>query len=102
MCSLAGPQNNVPDVQLTSADPAEFCRQLRVKSGQKIWLVGGSDIVSVLLNADLVDEIVLSIRPLLLGDGIPLFKGMRQRRYWTLEKVEKFSTGLVQLTYARP
>jgi dihydrofolate reductase len=93
---------DVPDVQFISADPAEFCRQLRAKSGKKIWLVGGSDIASVLLNADLVDEIVLSIHPLLLGDGIPLFKGIRHYFHWTLEKAAKFSTGLVQLTYAHP
>jgi hypothetical protein len=35
---------DVPDVQFVSADPAELCRQLRAKSGKKIWLVGGSDI----------------------------------------------------------
>jgi dihydrofolate reductase len=92
---------DVPDVQFIAADPVEFCRQLRAKSGKKIWLVGGSDIASVLLNADLVDEIVLSIHPIILGDGIPLFKGIRQRRHWTLEKSERFSTGLIQLTYAR-
>lgn len=92
---------DVPDVQFISADPAEFSRQLRATSGKKIWLVGGSDIASVLLNAGMVDEIVLSIHPILLGGGIPLFRGLRQRLAWTLEKSEQFSSGLVQLTYAR-
>lgn len=48
--------------------------------------MGGSDIASMLLNADLVDEIVLSIHPIILGGGVPLFRGIRQRRHWSLEK----------------
>ena len=37
------------------------------------WLVGGSEIISILMNANMVDEIILSIHPLILGNGISLF-----------------------------
>jgi dihydrofolate reductase len=33
--------------------------------------------VSILLNADLVDEIILSVHPIILGKGIPLFNNIK-------------------------
>lgn len=50
----------------------EFVRQLKAKKGKDIWLVGGADIFTDLLQADLIDEVIITIAPVLLGDGISL------------------------------
>lgn len=50
----------------------EFVRQLKAKKGGDIWLVGGADIFTDLLKADLIDKLTITIAPVLLGDGISL------------------------------
>jgi dihydrofolate reductase len=67
--------------------------------GKDIWLLGGGEIASILLNADLVDEIILSIHPVILGRGIPLFSNIRKRVNLQLLESNTFGSGLVQLCY---
>ncbi|QEA48720.1 dihydrofolate reductase [Latilactobacillus curvatus] len=50
----------------------EFMRQLKKEDGGNIWLVGGAEIFTELLKAQLVDELIITIAPVLLGDGISL------------------------------
>ena len=72
-----------------------------LKYGMAAWIVGGAEIVKVLLNADLIDEIIMSVHPIILGEGILLFSGIGKKSGWSLKKSEKFSSGLVQMTYMR-
>jgi dihydrofolate reductase len=68
------------NAEFVSSDVPEFVRKLIRSQGRDIWLVGGADIISILLNAGLVDEIILSIHPIILGSGIiPLFKDIQGR-----------------------
>ena len=92
---------DVPGVKFILNDPSVFVRALKAKPGKKIWIVGGAEIVKVLLNADLIDEIIMSVHPIILSEGIPLFSGIRNKSGWSLQKSKKFSSGLVQLTYMR-
>ncbi|MBI2145333.1 dihydrofolate reductase family protein [Candidatus Woesearchaeota archaeon] len=54
-----------------------------------------------LLNADLIDEYVISIHPVILGKGIPLFTGIKKQHWLKLDGIKKFKSGLVQCTYKR-
>ncbi|HEX2983586.1 MAG TPA: dihydrofolate reductase family protein [Ignavibacteriales bacterium] len=77
----------------------EFTRSLLKEPGKDIWLVGGGEIIKVFLENKLIDEIVVSIHPILIGSGIPLFPS---GDYWTnLEVTDciKFDSGLVQIKY---
>jgi len=90
------------DVEIVSMDPVAMVRYLKAeKFGGKIWLAGGADIIRQLLEEDLVDELVLSTHPLLLGDGIPLFPPLKQPLYWTTERSETYPSGLIQITLTR-
>ena len=86
-------------VDFVSSDLAGLVRKLKQLEGKDIWLVGGSDIVSILLNAGLVDRIILSIHPIVLGRGIPLFKGLTQEIQMKLVKTLSYPSGLAQLHY---
>ncbi|MDH4185222.1 MAG: dihydrofolate reductase family protein, partial [Nitrospinota bacterium] len=80
-------------------DPAGFTRSLKTAEGGKIWLVGGAQINGLLMRAGLVDEIVASIHPVVLGAGRPLFGMEAGERKYELVKCKTFTSGLVQLTY---
>jgi dihydrofolate reductase len=80
-------------------DAAEFTRRLVQEESKKdIWLEGGGEVVSALMNEGLVDEIILSIHPIILGRGIPLFRDMNEARL-ELTKSTAYESGLVQLHY---
>jgi dihydrofolate reductase len=89
------------DVQYIDDDIPGFVRHLIQQSvGDKgIWLVGGGEMVSIFLNADLVDEIILSIHPIILGKGVPLFKNLKKRINLRLLEFIPFESGLMQLRY---
>ena len=52
----------------------EFTTALKEKEGKDIWLIGGSEINTILLNEGLIDEMRIFMHPVILGHGIPLFK----------------------------
>jgi dihydrofolate reductase len=63
-----------PGGQLVTSDAVEFVRRLKREKGKGICLMGGGEFAQCLLAADLVDEVGLNIRPILLGSGIPAFR----------------------------
>jgi dihydrofolate reductase len=65
-----------------------------------IWLVGGAMLSQRFLELGLVDEIRLTIAPVLLGDGLRLFDGARSESRWDLKNVVAYKNGYVELVYA--
>ncbi len=89
------------NVTFVPNDPAEFVEGLKYCTGKTIWLVGGSEVIRSVMSRDLVDEFVISVHPIILGEGIPLFRAPLQMRKLSLNKCRSFDTGLVQLSYVR-
>lgn len=73
--------------------------ELKSNAGKNIWLFGGSGLITSLVNLGLVDEIRIGINPIILGDGIPLFKEIQKRRQLRLIKTKTYNSGLVGLFY---
>ena len=74
----------------------EFGRDIAKSDGKDIWLVGGSDIISIFLNSALIDEIILSIHPIVLAKGIPLFRNIQRQLNLKLTKSISYESGLIQ------
>ena len=72
---------------------------LKNKTGKDMWLFGGSNILSSFMQLDLVDELMLSVHPLILGKGKQLFENIDEQIKLKLTDTKTFSTGLVQLFY---
>ncbi len=89
------------NVEFVSGDIPAFVKSLKQKIGKKIWLFGGSEIIHPLIQENLVDEMVLSIHPILLGNGVPLFKNLNERKFFQLSDTIKYPSGLVQLIYKK-
>ena len=62
------------------------------------WLVGGGEVISSFMNLGAVDELILSIIPVVLGDGIPLFKNIQKETKLELIKTTQYDA-LVELHY---
>ncbi len=75
--------------------------ELKAKQGKHIFVDGGAEIVHELLKENLIDEFYISIIPILLGDGISLFKDERPELKLKLISTKQFETGLVQLHYLK-
>ncbi|MFA7096730.1 MAG: dihydrofolate reductase family protein [Gammaproteobacteria bacterium] len=88
-------------VAFIADDVATFVQRLKEEPGKTIWLVGGAEIARACLLHDLVDESVISVHPLVLGAGIPLFLPPLPTLRLTLARCQVYDSGLVQLTYRR-
>ncbi|MCM3569803.1 dihydrofolate reductase family protein [Neobacillus mesonae] len=77
----------------------EEVNKLKNKSGKDIWLYGGASLITTFINLGLVDEFRLSVHPVILGEGKPLFIDLKQRLNLKLVNTRTFSTGVVQLIY---
>jgi dihydrofolate reductase len=67
---------------------------------RNIWLVGGAMLCQRFLELGLVDEIRLTIAPVVLGDGLRLFGGSPTEAQWNLKNVVAYKNGFVELSYA--
>lgn len=75
--------------------------KLKKQPGKDIWLVGGGQLITTFLNADLIDEMILFITPVILGEGIPLFPGQIGEKSFELSGAQSYETGMASLTYRR-
>jgi dihydrofolate reductase len=88
-------------VTFVSGSPADFVARLRRLPGKDLWLAGGAGLVAAFLDHDLVDEFIVSVHPVVLGSGIPLFPRQGREIALTLSGVTSYESGLVQLRYER-
>jgi dihydrofolate reductase len=72
---------------------------LKQEPGKDMYLVGGAQIVATLLDAGLVDELRLTLHPLLVGRGTALFALCERRRGLELRDVRQLEGGRVSLSY---
>lgn len=106
------PHSGIPTYVITrSARPAigtlvfytgnlrELVTRLKHERGKHIFIDGGSEIVNALLQHGLIDEIILSVIPVLLGEGVSLFAKGRPEQSLQLLEAKSYATGLVQLHY---
>ena len=77
----------------------EEVNKLKNKPGKNIWLYGGASLITTFINLGLVDEFRLSIHPVILGEGKPIFIDIKQRVNLRLVDTRTFSSGVVQVIY---
>ncbi len=72
---------------------------LKQQPGKAIHAVGGASLVSTLMNEGLVDQVWLTVHPVVLGKGKPLFKDVERRQGLELLETKRLAGGRVNLTY---
>ena len=87
-------------VEFYSGDLTKLVGEKLVPRYRNIWLVGGAMLCHRFLELGLVDEVVLTIAPVLLGEGLRLFDGSLTEKRWNLKKVVAYKNGFVELSYS--
>lgn len=67
--------------------------------GKDIWLYGGAGLIKTFIREGLIDVYRLSVHPIVLGAGKPLFEDLKDRIALKLIKTNVFRSGVVQLIY---
>ncbi|MBW8360983.1 MAG: dihydrofolate reductase family protein [Kaistella sp.] len=80
---------------------ADLVERLKSEKGKNIYCDGGAEIINELLKHDLIDEFIISVIPVLLGNGTRLFKDGRPEQAIEFQTAKTFDTGLTQLHYKR-
>ena len=89
------------DVVFVSSDVRTVLTELGAEGLENIWLVGGGALTGSFLQKGLIDEFIISVIPILLGDGIRLFPASGQEAQLELIGSTSYPSGLVQAHYRR-
>ncbi len=93
------PRPSINNTNFYTGDLKELVLRLKSEQGKNIFIDGGAEIVDELLKQKLVDEFIISVIPILVGNGTRLFKDGRPEQKLKLVEIRKFDTGLTQFHY---
>ena len=94
-CSIGLPQG----VEFLSEAVAPFVARLREQPGKDIWLMGGGEVIASFLDETAIDEFVITVAPVFIGEGIPLIAKRHRHVPLGLVATERFRNGVVQNRY---
>lgn len=80
-------------------DAINLVKNLKQNGKADIWLVGGGQVNTLLTNANLIDELMVYVMPIVIGEGIPLFGEGLDQKMLTLKSSQVFDSGVTELIY---
>jgi len=93
------PRSSINKTHFYTGDLKELVLKLKREQGKNIFIDGGAEIVNELLKLKLIDEFIISVIPILVGNGTRLFNDGRPEQKLTFIDIRKFDTGLTQFHY---
>lgn len=87
------------NIRFITNNVIESISALRNKPGKDILLVGGGKLISLLLEADMIDEMQIAYMPVILGCGIPLFPEQSRESNWELRKSKTYASMVLVVEY---
>ena len=97
--SHASPANATSGVEFVNGPIGPFVSRLREQPGKDIWLMGGGELIASFLDEQAIDEFVITMVPVFIGDGIPLIARRYRHVPLDLHSIKRFEDGVVQLRY---
>jgi dihydrofolate reductase len=93
------PASSWKNTRLIKENVVEEIRRVKQEVKGDLLLLASAQLLATLLPAGLVDEVVVTITPVILGEGMPYFKGLKDRVGLKLREERKFSNDVVGLRY---
>jgi dihydrofolate reductase len=90
---------NTENVEFITQDHAEFIKNLKEEDGRDIWLIGGSQVNTLVINAGILDEIIIFVMPVIIPGGIELFDAFPKETKLELLGTKSYSSGVVEINY---
>jgi dihydrofolate reductase len=82
-----------------STDLVSKVTEIKKQDGKNIWLYGGASLIKTFIQSGLIDVYRISVHPIALGSGKPLFENLQERLELRLIKTNVFKSGVVQVIY---
>ncbi|HAO07650.1 MAG TPA: dihydrofolate reductase [Chryseobacterium sp.] len=93
-------QNRADDrATFIDSDLQKKVEEIKREPGKDIWLYGGASLINTFIQFDLIDIYRISVHPVALGSGKPLFENIKDRLKLKLINTNVFKSGVVQLIY---
>jgi len=97
---LPQPDGEDVDVRIVDAKvPALYDEMIAAAGDRDLWVVGGGNVASQFADEGLLDEVLVTVAPVVLGDGKPLFDRRLPGGPMQLTGVRSFDSGMVELRY---
>jgi dihydrofolate reductase len=97
---LPVPDTAGADVRIANAEVADLHGEMiRAAGGRNLWIVGGGNVASQFASEGLLDELLVTVVPVVLGRGKPLFDDRLPLGALQLQGMRAFSSGMVELRY---
>jgi dihydrofolate reductase len=87
------------EVALIKENAVAFVKHLKQTPNQKIWLCGGGQLAGSLLEAALIDKLILKVNPVLIGKGIPLFGTSGKQVKLEKPNLKQYKNGVILASY---
>src|SRR5437660_5785166 len=94
------PKKVLPGFEFVKEPIKKFAKRLRAQKGKNIFMMGGGGLIASFLDAAEIDEFVISVIPIFIGEGIPLIAPRLRTIPLKLLSTKKFPDGVVTLHYA--
>jgi dihydrofolate reductase len=86
-------------VQFVREPIKAFAGRVRNQAGKNIWMMGGGEIIGSFLDEEAIDEFIITVIPMFIGEGIPLIAPRHREVPLRLLSFQRFPDGVVQLHY---
>jgi len=87
------------EVELVKGDAISFIENLKQQKSGKLWLCGGGELAGSLLKHKLIDQLVLKINPIIVGEGTSLFGHEKPNLTLGLKEMKLYPNGVMKSTY---
>ncbi|MFF3024237.1 dihydrofolate reductase family protein [Gottfriedia sp. NPDC057948] len=87
------------NTKLVKENIEEEIRNIKKQPGKDIIILGSPRFAHALMELDLIDVIKITISPVIIGNGLPLFKASENKRNLSLVENKTFNSGAIGLTY---
>src|SRR5687768_15626019 len=93
------PESFPGNVDFVKEPIKEFATRLRSEPGKDIWMMGGAGIIGSFLDEGEIDEFIIHVMPIFIGDGIPLVQPSHRAVPLELLSTKSWPDGVVRLHY---